>query len=202
MMKENWERKLFYLLTPALMGDPFIRVGREPATRRLKPFPLARRPTTGEHSLTRWPNRRSSSTRCSRAERTGHFHRLRRRRLWIQSRDDLATDGSSALLPCYGAALKGPSIQPVREPSLRFGAEHPLLSVPHKAHLARVQRVVRQDQPPPLLWCQTVLDHGEVQILVTAIQFVAHDRVANVRQVNPYLVFAPRLWPHEQQGEG
>jgi hypothetical protein len=23
MMKENWERKLFYLLTPALMGDPF-----------------------------------------------------------------------------------------------------------------------------------------------------------------------------------
>jgi hypothetical protein len=25
MMKENWERKLFYLLTPALMGDPFSR---------------------------------------------------------------------------------------------------------------------------------------------------------------------------------
>jgi hypothetical protein len=24
MMKENWERKLFYLLTPALMGDPFM----------------------------------------------------------------------------------------------------------------------------------------------------------------------------------
>ena len=23
MMKENWERKLFYLLTPALMGNPF-----------------------------------------------------------------------------------------------------------------------------------------------------------------------------------
>jgi hypothetical protein len=23
MTKENWERKLFYLLTPALMGDPF-----------------------------------------------------------------------------------------------------------------------------------------------------------------------------------
>src|ERR1035441_3999628 len=25
MTKENWERKLFYLLTPALMGDPFPR---------------------------------------------------------------------------------------------------------------------------------------------------------------------------------
>jgi hypothetical protein len=24
MTKENWERKLFYLLTPALMGDPFM----------------------------------------------------------------------------------------------------------------------------------------------------------------------------------
>jgi hypothetical protein len=24
MKKENWERKLFYLLTPALMGDPFM----------------------------------------------------------------------------------------------------------------------------------------------------------------------------------
>jgi len=23
-MKKNWERKLFYLLTPALMGDPFM----------------------------------------------------------------------------------------------------------------------------------------------------------------------------------
>ena len=87
-------------------------------------------------------------------------------------------------------------------PGRQLGVKDRLPAAPLEAHLARVQRVVRQDQPPPLLRRQTVLHQRQIQILVASIQLVAHDRMPDVRQVNPDLVLAPRLRPHEQEGEG
>jgi hypothetical protein len=45
-MKENWERKLFYLLTPALMGDPFTAGLRAV-------LPPCRDARAGQHSFLR-----------------------------------------------------------------------------------------------------------------------------------------------------
>jgi hypothetical protein len=51
MKKEHWERKLFYLLTPALMGDPFsFDRGLEdskPGPARFLGFPVAKRVKSG-----------------------------------------------------------------------------------------------------------------------------------------------------------
>ena len=95
------------------------------------------------------------------------------------------------------------SIRPtVDAPRLRLGVENPLLAAPLKSYFARMQSVVRQDQPPPLLRRHTVLDQREIQILVASINLVAHYRVPEVRQVNPYLVFSPRPRLDQQEAEG
>jgi len=48
MTKENWERKLFYLLTPALMGDPFPAIGCDEVNDSALTGPLSL-------SVTAWP---------------------------------------------------------------------------------------------------------------------------------------------------
>jgi len=90
---------------------------------------------------------------------------------------------------------------PVSEPRLRLGSKGLRLAAPLEANFARVQSVVRQDKPLPLLRRQPVLHQGQVEVLVTSIQFVSYDRMADMRQMNPDLVLAPRVWPHEQQSE-
>src|ERR1035437_223927 len=89
----------------------------------------------------------------------------------------------------------------VGEPLLGLGMKDLRLATPEEPDFARVQSVVAQDQPLPLLGRQTVLDQGQVQILVTSIELVAYDRVPEVRQVNAYLVLASRLRPHQHQRE-
>ena len=54
MMKENWERKLFYLLTPALMGDTFSRgnaVGQAAIASRIAASVLSLRAARLSHYL-------------------------------------------------------------------------------------------------------------------------------------------------------
>jgi hypothetical protein len=91
---------------------------------------------------------------------------------------------------------------PVGEPRLGFNAKDPLLAAPLESNFARVQGMVRQDQPPPLFRRQTVLHERQIQVLVAPIQLVAHNRMPEVRQMNPYLVLAPGVRPHEQERKG
>jgi hypothetical protein len=53
-----------------------------------------------------------------------------------------------------------------------------------------MQRVVFKNQCGALRIRQTTLDQGQIQILVAAVEFVADNRMANVRKVDAYLMFA------------
>ena len=55
-----------------------------------------------------------------------------------------------------------------------------------------------QDQPFSLLWRQPVFNEGQVQVLITSVNFVSHDRMANVGKVDSNLVFSSRLWSYAQ----
>jgi len=48
---------------------------------------------------------------------------------------------------------------------------------------------------------QTVLDKREIQILVAAVKLVADDGVADVREVDADLMFAPGAENDSQQGK-
>ena len=57
-----------------------------------------------------------------------------------------------------------------------------------------MERVMRQNQRPPLLLIQPPFDQGQIQILVPAVEFIAHDGMANVREVNADLMLPARAW--------
>ena len=78
------------------------------------------------------------------------------------------------------------------EVRLRLRSEIILLPAPLKLDAAGMQGVMGQDEPGALLIGQTFFHEGEVQIRVTAVQFVAHDGMADVREVDADLVFAAR----------
>jgi hypothetical protein len=64
-----------------------------------------------------------------------------------------------------------------------------------------MQRVMRKDQAAALLLRKPILYQSQVQILVASVQFIADDRVSDVRQVNANLVLAASPRPHAQQRE-
>ncbi len=70
-----------------------------------------------------------------------------------------------------------------------------------KTNLAGMQRVVREDQLPALGRSKSILDEGEIQILVPAVELVANDGMADVREVNANLVFAAGVRTDPQERE-
>src|SRR5437867_10253934 len=66
------------------------------------------------------------------------------------------------------------------KPRLRFAPKVQPLPAPHEAHGARVQRVVRQQQPLPPLRREAILHQRQIMLLVIAVKFVADDWVAEM----------------------
>ena len=61
-----------------------------------------------------------------------------------------------------------------------------------------MQGVAGQDEPPALFVSEAALDQREVAVFVVPVQFVADDRVPEVREMNPDLVLAPGLRLYSQ----
>ena len=76
------------------------------------------------------------------------------------------------------------------EPLLRVGVELPIPATPFKGQSTGVQGVAGQDEPPALFVSEAALDQREVAVFVVPVQFVADDRVTEVSEMNPDLVFA------------
>ena len=64
-----------------------------------------------------------------------------------------------------------------------------------------MERVIFKNQPDALLVRQTVLDEGEIEILVPAVKFVADDGMAEVREVDADLMLAAGAGQDAEQGE-
>jgi hypothetical protein len=50
--------------------------------------------------------------------------------------------------------------------------------------------LVRQNQLPPLLRYQPVLNQRQIEILITSVKLITHDRMTYMGQMNADLVFA------------
>jgi len=77
----------------------------------------------------------------------------------------------------------------------------PVAFTPVKLQAAGMQRMIGQYQPCALFFSEPALNQGKIQIWITAVNFVAHDRMAKVREVNTDLMFAPGAGNDPQQGE-
>jgi hypothetical protein len=64
------------------------------------------------------------------------------------------------------------------------------LTAPGETQGAGVEGVVLQDEPGALLGGKALLDEGEIQVIVAAVDFVADDGVAKMREMNADLMFA------------
>src|SRR5438093_502644 len=87
----------------------------------------------------------------------------------------------------------------LRELALGLSLKLPLDVAPEITHETGVQRLVRQNQSPALLLRKPALGEIQVKVLVAAVEFVADDRMARMRQVDSYLVLAPGARRHQQQ---
>ena len=65
-----------------------------------------------------------------------------------------------------------------------------------------MQRMVRQYQSVALLRRQPIFHEGQIQVLIAAVEFVSHDGVADVSQMNADLVFPPCLGLNAEECEG
>lgn len=79
---------------------------------------------------------------------------------------------------------------------LRWGGKFPVPPAPMKLQAAGVQGVLRQDQPRTLLAGQTSFNQGEIQVRIATVEFVPHNGMPKMRQMDANLVFAasPRLY--------
>ena len=89
----------------------------------------------------------------------------------------------------------------IREPGFRSAGEFAQLFAPGETNGAGVERVVFKYQSGTLLISKALLNEREIQILVTTIDFVAHDRMAEVREVDADLMLAARARPDAEEGE-
>ena len=64
-----------------------------------------------------------------------------------------------------------------------------------------MQCVVFKNQPAALFRRQAVLNKRQIQVLVTAVKFVADDRMAEMRKVDADLMFATGARFYAEQGE-
>ena len=86
---------------------------------------------------------------------------------------------------------------------IRFGRGEKLagLAAPLELQPAGVQGVVRQDEPGALLLGKPVLDQRQIQIRITAVNLVAQDGMAEMRQVKAKLMFAAGERTQAEEGK-
>src|SRR5882672_11432753 len=75
------------------------------------------------------------------------------------------------------------------------------LSVPVKSHSARMEGLVRQNQPLPLFIRQSIFNQRQIQIFIATVQFIPNDWMADVREVNADLVLSPGVKPNAHKAE-
>ena len=92
-------------------------------------------------------------------------------------------------------------VEPLGKPTLRFGREILDSTPPYEPDATGVQRMMRQDQPPSLFLRQPVFNEGQIQVFIAPVNFVPHDRMAEMGQVDSDLVLSPCLWPDKQHRE-
>ena len=64
-----------------------------------------------------------------------------------------------------------------------------------------MQRLIWQNQSRPVGFIQPAFNQREINVLVSPIKFVAHYRMADVRQMNPDLMLPSRAWCDAKQRE-
>jgi hypothetical protein len=76
----------------------------------------------------------------------------------------------------------------------------PLSSSPFEFHFGGEQGVVRKDEAFALFGSQPGFNEVEIEVFVSAVEFVADDGMAEMGQVNANLVFAARVWSNHEEG--
>ena len=87
------------------------------------------------------------------------------------------------------------------KPSFRFARKLRRPSAPGESDRAGVQSVMGQNELNFLLRGQPVFHQRQIQILVATVNFVAHDGVAEMREVDADLMFATSARDNSQQGK-
>ena len=92
-------------------------------------------------------------------------------------------------------------VDELAKPFLRFSAVNALFAIPLKAHFTSVQGLAVEDEALALFVGEAAFYQGEIEGFIAAIDFIAHDGVAHVREVDADLVFATGQQLHFEQGE-
>ena len=77
----------------------------------------------------------------------------------------------------------------------------PVASAPDKPEFGGVQRVKRENQVARLFRGQASAHETQVASLVGTVDFIAHERVAPMREMNAQLMFASRVRAQTKQCE-
>ena len=101
-------------------------------------------------------------------------------------------DISSSVLLASQHALRLKRGEPC-ELIARLRAEFPGASAPAEAQSLGVQRVIGEKQLMLVRLSQSTHDEAQIDLLVRTVNFVTHDGMAGVGQVNANLVLAPVL---------
>jgi hypothetical protein len=81
------------------------------------------------------------------------------------------------------------------------GVEATGFAAPSEMKRGRVQCLIRQDQASALFVGETILREREVEVFVTAVEFVADDGMAEGREVDADLMLAAGMRQDPHQGE-
>src|SRR5258708_4271627 len=103
----------------------------------------------------------------------------------FESRPDVrANEGGARVVTAGSQAVCPPALtDKIAKPLFRLRREHGFPSVPMEPRGLRVQGLVRQEQSGALGVTQAPLHEGQVQCLVPAVQFLAHDRLSVMREM-------------------
>src|SRR5436190_21609190 len=77
--------------------------------------------------------------------------------------------------------------------------ELPVLPAPGKRDRLRVKRMIRQEQRGALLIAQAAFHEVQVTLLIAAVKLVAHNGMAEVREVDADLMLAPGERAHGEE---
>jgi hypothetical protein len=102
----------------------------------------------------------------------------------------------SVVIPCSSVVDK------FREPGLGGALNFKRPAAPEKPQRPGVQGVIFKNQPRALQIGQAAFDKGQITILLAAVNLVADDRMAEMRQVNAELVLASGAGDEAEKAEG
>ena len=88
------------------------------------------------------------------------------------------------------------------EPGLGRGGEIVRPAAPFELQAAGVEGVLRQDEPGALVRGESPFHKGEIKVGVAAVEFVAHQGMAEVLQVEAELMFAAGVRMQTQKRKG